>query len=406
MNNLYECQKNEENNNYIVHILFSYHFIFKGLDYLVIYLTNRLILCFNISSSNLIFKGEWNDIPQPSSLAVIAIERLNKLGFIFGNYTNNFITIIYYDFEQNRFETEKKTETKLIDSSGYALLTPDDILVYKYYIFITTHTGDFIVLYFNDNNLENPINAIFNLENIPRNKMSLKFSQIDYAEEKNEFNVDFYSLKNAYNISLKINNGANNEIICNNNNQLTKYKFYKVIDSPLLLFQKIYSENNKIKVHFYFSKNRLNFSYFEENINKNDLSIETIYNFPNNEKAVKIISITERNGEILILSNNLNLYLFNEDLNLDLQKNISDDIKKKDLKINGMKNYIIKEDDEVDKADINIIILFGGFKTEDNKTIGILLIYEINDINLNLIKIISGYPQIIIDACFIKKYII
>ena len=71
-----------------------------------------------------------------------------------------------------------------------------------------------------------------------------------------------------------------------------------------------------------------------------------------------------------------------------------------------MKNYIIKEDDEGDKADINIIILFGGFKTEDNKTIGILLIYEINDINLNLIKIISGYPQIIIDACFIKKYII
>jgi hypothetical protein len=166
MNNLYECQKNEENNNYIVHILFSYHFIFKGLDYLVIYLTNRLILCFNISSSNLIFKDEWNEIPQPSSLAVIAIERLNKLGFIFGNYTNNFITIIYYDFEQNRFETEKKTETKLIDSSGYALLTPDDILIYKYYIFITTHTGDFIVLYFNDNNLENPINAIFNLENI------------------------------------------------------------------------------------------------------------------------------------------------------------------------------------------------------------------------------------------------
>ena len=406
MNNLYECQKNEENNNYIVHILFSYHFLFKGLDYLVIYLTNRLILCFNISSSNLIFKDEWNEIPQPSSLAVIAIERLNKLGFIFGNYTNNFITIIYYDFEQNRFETEKKTETKLIDSSGYALLTPDDILIYKYYIFITTHTGDFIVLYFNDNNLENPINAIFNLENIPRNKMSLKFSQIDYAEEKNEFNVDFYSLKNAYNISLKINNGANNEIICNNNNQLTKYKFYKMIESPLLLFQKIYSENNKIKVHFYFSKNRLNFSYFEENINKNDLSIETIYNFPNNEKAVKIISITERNGEILILSNNLNLYLFNEDLNLVLQKNISDDIKKKDLKINGMKNYIIKEDDEGDKADINIIILFGGFKTEDNKTIGILLIYEINDINLNLIKIISGYPQIIIDACFIKKYII
>ena len=35
MNNLYECQKNEENNNYIVHILFSYHFIFKGLDYLL-----------------------------------------------------------------------------------------------------------------------------------------------------------------------------------------------------------------------------------------------------------------------------------------------------------------------------------------------------------------------------------
>ena len=81
-------------------------------------------------------------------------------------------------------------------------------------------------------------------------------------------------------------------------------------------------------------------------------------------------------------------------------------MKKPELKITGMKNFIIKEDDEQEKTDINIIILYGGFKPEGNKALGILIIYQYIDTNLKPIKIITGFPKIILDACFIKKYII
>ena len=406
--NLYECQNNKEenDNNNPIYILFSYYFIFKGQEYLVIYLNNRHLLCFNINSLNNIFDIELNNIPQPSALGVIAIERLNKLGFVLGNYTNNHIIIIYYDFEKNCFDEDKKNVTKLLDSTGNSLLTPDDILIYKYYIFITTHTGDFIVLNFNDNNLDNSINVIYNLENITKNKISLKFSQIDYYEEKNEFNIDFYSFKNAYNIILNISNDVNNEIICTNKNQLTKYKFNETYETPLLQFQKIFLNEKGTKIHFYFIKKSLSFSFFQEQLNKNNISIETLYNFQKDEKAIKIIPITERNGEILVLTNNLKLYLFNEDSNLILTKNIANDVKKEDLKILGVKNYLIKEDDEGETTNINIIILFGGFKSNENKTIGILIVYQFIDTNLIPIKIITGYPKSIIDACFIKRYII
>ena len=137
INNLYES-----NNT----ILFSFYFIYKEQEYLVIYLNNRHLLCFNINLLSNIFDIELNNLPQPSALGVIAIERLNKLGFVLGNYINNHIIIIYYDFENNCFDKEKISETKLLDSTGNTLLTPDDILIYKYYIFITTHTGDFIKL--------------------------------------------------------------------------------------------------------------------------------------------------------------------------------------------------------------------------------------------------------------------
>ena len=406
MKQIYECKKNEENNNDDIFILFSYYFLFNGMEYLVIYLTNRHLICFNLIMLNIIFDIELNNLPQPSSLGVISIENLNKLGFIFGNYMNNHITIIYYNLGNNCFDKEIISETKLLDSSGNTLLTPDDILIYKYLIFITTHTGDFIILKFNENNLENAINVIFNLENITKNKLSLKFSQIDYCQEKNEFDIDFYSFKTAYNIKLIINNNNDNNGIFNNNSQLIKYKFNQMVESPLLLFQKIYSGPNSIKIHLYFKKNLLNFSYFQEQSNKNNLSIETVYNFPSSEKAIKVLSITEQNNEILILTNNLKLYLFSEDLNLILIKNIEDDIKKPELKILGMKNFLIKEDDDLEKTDLNIIILYGGFKTEGNKTIGILIIYQFIDINLKPIKIITGYPKIVNDACFIKKYII
>ena len=407
MKNIYECKNNkDDDNDTTIHILFSYYFLFKEQEYLVIYLNNRHLLCFNINLLTNIFDIELNNLPQPSALGVIAIERLNKLGFVLGNYINNHIIIIYYDFENNCFDKDKISETKLLDSTGNSLLTPDDILIFKYYIFITTHTGDFIVLNFNDNNLDNPINIIFNLENITKNQISLKFSQIDFYEEKNEFNIDIFSFKNAYNIKLNINNDINNEMICTNKNQLTKYKFNKTYQTPLLQFQKTFLNEKGTKVHFYFKKNYLNFSFFQEQLYKSNISIETFYNFPKNEKAIKIIQLAEKKDEIIILTNNLNLYLFSEDLNLISTKNITDDVKKNGLKIVGIKNYLIKEDDEGEAANINIIILFGGFKSDENKTIGILIVYQLIDSNLIPIKIITGYPQSIIDACFIKRYII
>ena len=400
---IYECKNDNSNNN--IYILFSYYFLNNNNEYLVIYLTNRHLICFILNPSNTLFDIELNNLPQPSALGVIAIESLNKLAFIFGNYLNYYITVIYYNLDNNNFDKDKTSQTKLYDSSGISLLIPEDILIYNYYIFITTHTGDFIVLKFNENDLDKCINIIYNLENITINKSSLKFSQIDFYQEKKEFNIDLYSFKNAYNIKLNIYTNSNNEIICNNITQLTKYKFNKEIESSLLNFQKIYLAPKEIKVHFYFKKNCLNFSFFQEQITKDNLSIETLYNFPPNEKAIKLISITEQE-DILILTNNLKLYLFNSDLNLILTKDISEDLKKSELKITGIKNYKIKEDDNQEKTDINLILLFGGFKLEGNKTTGILIIYQLIDKNLIRKKIISGYPKTINDACLIKKYII
>ena len=262
---IYKCKNNEENietNN--LFILFSYYFIFKEKEYLSIYLPNRHIILIDLNSFNILFDIELNNLPQPSSLGVISIERLDELGFIFGNYIDNHITIIYYNMENKCFDKEKISETKLYDSSEKYLLIPEDILIYKYFIFITTHTGDFIILKFNDNDAQKSINIIFNLENITINKLGLKFSQINFCPEKNEFNIDFYNFKNAYNIKVNIIEN-NNEIICNNITQLTKYKFNSMNETTSLLdFQNIYSDTKKIKVHFYFKKNFINFSFFQD----------------------------------------------------------------------------------------------------------------------------------------------
>ena len=404
---IYKCKNNEQNTDVNdVNILFSYYFIFNAIEYLIIYLSNRHIICINLTTYNILFDIELSDYPQPSSLGIISLKQLNKIGFIFGNYISNEIIIIYYDIINKCLDDENKSINRIKDSSGKYLLIPEDILIYKYFIFITTHTGDFIIFKFNDNDLKNPINIIFNLENITINKFGLKFSQINYYEEKNEFNIDFYSFKNAYNIKVNITTNSENKIVCNNISQLTKYQFNTMNDTSILGFQKIYSTSKNIQIHFYLKKNYINFSFFQEQSSENNLSIETKYNFPSNEKAVKIISITEQKGEILILTNNLKLYLFNEDLNLILTKNILEDVKKPELKIAGMKNFVIKEDDDQEKTDINIIILYGGFKPEGNKPLGILIIYQYIDTNLKPIKIITGFPKTLLDACFIKKYIV
>ena len=404
---IYKCKNNEQNTDVNdVNILFSYYFIFNAIEYLAIYLSNRHIMCINLTTYNILFDIELSDYPQPSSLGIISLKQLNKIGFIFGNYISNEIIIIYYDIINKCLDDENKSINRIKDSSGKYLLIPEDILIYKYFIFITTHTGDFIIFKFNDNDLKNPINIIFNLENITINKFGLKFSQINYYEEKNEFNIDFYSFKNAYNIKVNITTNSENKIVCNNISQLTKYQFNTMNDTSILGFQKIYSTSKNIQIHFYLKKNYINFSFFQEQSSENNLSIETKYNFPSNEKAVKIISITEQKGEILILTNNLKLYLFNEDLNLILTKNILEDVKKPELKIAGMKNFVIKEDDDQEKTDINVIILYGGFKPEGNKPLGILIIYQYIDTNLKPIKIITGFPKTLLDACFIKKYIV
>ena len=404
---IYKCKNNEQNTDVNdVNILFSYYFIFNAIEYLIIYLSNRHIICINLTTYNILFDIELSDYPQPSSLGIISLKQLNKIGFIFGNYISNEIIIIYYDIINKCLDDENKSINRIKDSSGKYLLIPEDILIYKYFIFITTHTGDFIIFKFNDNDLKNPINIIFNLENITINKFGLKFSQINYYEEKNEFNIDFYSFKNAYNIKVNITTNSENKIVCNNISQLTKYQFNTMNDTSILGFQKIYSTSKNIQIHFYLKKNYINFSFFQEQSSENNLSIETKYNFPSDEKAVKIISITEQKGEILILTNNLKLYLFNEDLNLILTKNILEDVKKPELKIAGIKNFVIKEDDDQEKTDINIIILYGGFKPEGNKPLGILIIYQYIDTNLKPIKIITGFPKTLLDACFIKKYIV
>jgi hypothetical protein len=437
LNNIYECEKNENNN---VSILFSYNFIYEQNNYIVIYLTNKHMMCFNVNNLSILFDTELNNLPQPSSLGVIVIEKLKKIGFIFGNYMNNHIMTIYYDIQEKKFDHEKISETKILDSQGKYSLVPEDILIYKYYIFITTHTGDFIILYFNDKNLYASVDIIFNLENITKNQLSLKFSQIEFNPNNNEFNIDFYSIKNAYNIKIRMNIKYNNEIQCNSN-QLTKYYFNKNNDLPLVMFKKIYSENkNNTNIHFYLHKGFINFSYFQGNnneyglinknnehilnqiigcpdqIQKNNISIQTIYKFPQNEKAMKIITLNEKDNEILILTNNLKLYLFNEDLNLVLTKNIADEVKKEKLQIKGIKNYVIKEGDNGDETNINIIIAFGSAKPEENKPEkGILIIYQyINDnlennnnsAILKLIRVVLGYPDVIIDAALIKNYII
>ena len=431
--NIFQCDNNENNN---ISIIFSYNFIYEQINYVVIYLTNKHMICYNVNNLSQLFNIELENLPQLSSLGVIVIENLKKFGFIFGNYLNNHIMIIYYDIQEKKFDMKKISETKILDSQGKYLLVPEDILIYKYYIFITTHTGDFIILYFNDKNLDASLDVIFNLENITKNHSPLKFSQIGL--NNNEFNIDFYSLKNAYNIKFNINRNNNNEIKCNFS-KLNRYYFSKKKDLNLICFKKIYSEQrNKTNVHLYLRKGEINFSYFHENINdnllnksredildkitgssgqiqKNNISIETIYKFPSNEKAIKIITLNEEDNELLILTNNSNLYLFNsiEEIKIKPIKKISDDIKHPELTIKGIKNYIIKEDDNGNETNINVVIAFGGVKSEENSDKkGVLIIYqyikslENEDVILKPIRVISGYPQNIIDAALIKNYII
>lgn len=438
LNNIYQCETNETNN---VSILFSYNFIYEQNNYVVVYLTNKHMMCFNVNNLSVLFDTELKNLPQPSSLGVIVIENLKKIGFIFGNYINNHIMTIYYDIQGKSFDMENISETKILDSQGKYLLIPEDILIYKYYIFITTHTGDFIILYFNDKNLYASVDIIFNLENITRNQSPLKFAQIEFNQNINEFNIDFYSLKNAYNIKIRINRSNNNEIQCNSS-QLSKYNFNQNRDLPLLSFKKIYSDNkNNTNIHFYLHRGLINFSYFQESnnnigllnksydhiinqiigctdqIQKNNIKIETIFKFPQDEKAIKIININENDNEILVLTNNLKLYLFDEELKLILTKKISDEVKKADLKIKGIKNYVIKKDDMDNDTNINIIVAYGSAKSgeiNNNSDKGILVIYQYinnnidndNSVILKLIRVVHGYPSPIIDVAFIKNFVI
>ena len=437
LKNIYECETNDNKN---VSILFSYNFVYNGVNYVVVYLSNKHMMCFNIGNLSKVFDIEMDNLPQPSSLGVILIEETKKLGFIFGNYMNNHILTIYYDIENNKFDMEQISETEILDSLEKSFLVPEDILIFKYYVFMTTHTGDFIILKFNDKNIKSCLKIIFNLENITKNQSPLKFAQIEFDQSNNEFNIDFYSFKNAYNLKINIDSKDNNEIQCNYG-QLTKYNFSQNKDLALLSFKKIYSDKmNNTNVHFYLQKGVINFSYFHENndeygllnksnerilnkiigcpeqVQRNNILIETIYKFPKEEKAIKIINLNEENNELLILTNNSKLYLFNEELKLTFIKNIYDDVKKADLVIKGIKNFIIKEDDNGNECNINIILAFGSIKKEENGIKGVLIIYQYinndNDDNSdnNLIfkplKVVYGYPRPILDSAIIKNYII
>ena len=431
LSNIYEFE-NDTN----LSILFSYNFIYNKINYVVIYLSNKHMICFNIIDSSTLFDVKLNNFPQLSSLGVIVIENLKKFGFIFGNYINNHITTIYYDIKGNIFDMENISETRILDSQGKYLLVPEEILVYNYYIFMTTHTGDFITLLFNDKNIYKSVDVIFNLENITKNKLPLNISQIEFNKITNEFDIDFYCLNCAFNIKLNINKN-HNEIQCNSS-KLTKYNFNQKQDFPLLSFKKIYSENkNNTNVYFYLHKGSINFSYYHKNnneygllnksnehilnqiiqcpdqIQKNNIIIETIYKFPEKEKAIKIITLNEANDELLVLTNNSKLYLFNGELKLKKTKNISEEVNRPELQIKGMKNYIIKEDDQGNEANINMIIVYGSIKSGSYDKKGVLVIYQyinnFDDDSLSIIKpirVVHGYPKAITDAAVIKNYII
>ena len=80
MNNIYELENNENNN---ISILFSYNFIYNQINYVVIYLSNKHMICFNVKNLSTLFDVELEKLPQLSSLGVIVIENLQKFGFIF-----------------------------------------------------------------------------------------------------------------------------------------------------------------------------------------------------------------------------------------------------------------------------------------------------------------------------------
>ena len=111
---------------------------------------------------------------------------------------------------------------------------------------------------------------------------------------------------------------------------------------------------------------------------------------------------------MLILTNNSKLYLFIKELKLIFTKNITDDVKKPELVIKGIKNFIIKEDDKGNECNINIILGFGSVKKEDIK--GALIIYQYLNKDDNIIfkpiKVVYGYSHPILDAAIIKNYII
>jgi hypothetical protein len=101
---------------------------------------------------------------------------------------------------------------------------------------------------------------------------------------------------------------------------------------------------------------------------------------------------------------------------LTFVKNINDDVKKQDLVIKGIKNFIIKEDDNGNECNINVILAFGSVKTEESGIKGVLIIYQYinndnddnsgNNVIFKPLKVVYGYPHPIVDAAVIKNYII
>ena len=89
-----------------------------------------------------------------------------------------------------------------------------------------------------------------------------------------------------------------------------------------------------------------------------------------------------------------------------------DEIKKTEVIIKGIKNYIIKEDDNGNETNLNVIIAYGSVKSDNNSKKGVIVIYQYiiniqnNNVILKPIKVVHGYPQPIIDAAIIKNYII
>ena len=436
MKSVFECKEN-------ISILFSYYFEYENNSYISIYLNNKKLLCFNLNHNSKLFEIELANILEPSALGVIVVK--NQLGFIFGNYSNDYnITIFYYDLINNSFNTKDYSKNIFWDTKKENLLTPTDIQIYNYFIFVTTNTGDFIVFKFNENSLDNnPLEAIYLSENITKNKSPLHFSQIELSQIKINnitsfiFNIDFYSYKNAYNMKININKNEIDKIFVEAG-YLAKYNL-NCKNKNLLNFRKI-SYVGENSIYFYLEKGLMHFCYFNQYNNentiineklnkilgmqkaiiKNNIAIETIYNFPKNERAIKIITLNDDDNELLILTNNNKLYLFNEKINLISIKDLEKEIKKEkeeNLKTKGIKNYVLGTE-KSDEKKINLILVYGSISKNHSEK-GFLAIFEYEkntnieiqnpEINTKIfkpIKIIRGYPKPILDIALIKNYIV